>query len=140
MKPKVYGIGYSGRKLHEIRQLVQDLDAVVFDIRFSPRSRAPQWNGNRLSDELGSDRYLHVKEFGNKNYRGGPIELVDYEGGKSIIEASTRPIILMCVCKDPAICHRTLIMGRLEMEGFEVEELNRTKPRPSQLKLGVGIL
>ncbi|NIV38008.1 MAG: hypothetical protein GWN58_53920 [Anaerolineae bacterium] len=46
----------------------------------------------------------------------------------------------MCVCKDPAICHRTLIAGRLEMEGFETEELNVQKPKPQQLKLGVGIL
>lgn len=124
MTQQVYTLGYSGRKMPEIQALVERLGAVIFDIRFSPRSRAPVWNGTNFQRVFGA-RYRHMKAMGNKNYKGGPIALVDYEAGKAAIEAMGRPVILMCVCKDASICHRTTIAERLKSEGFTVEELGR---------------
>jgi uncharacterized protein (DUF488 family) len=127
MTQYVYTIGYSGRKMHEIKAIADRLEAVIFDIRFSPRSRAPMWNKSSFERELGR-RYQHVKAFGNKNYKGGPIELVDFEAGVERIQASGRPVILMCACKNPAICHRTNIRRRLQALGFQVEEASSARP------------
>ena len=120
--PKVYTFGYGGRNLADLLHLVWQLDAVVFDVRYSPRSRNPQWGRDRLKTAL-NQRYRHVREFGNVNYKGGPIHIVDYEAGKQRIADSDRDVILMCVCKDPGICHRTTIARKLREDGFEVEEI-----------------
>jgi uncharacterized protein (DUF488 family) len=119
---QVYTIGYSGRQPQHLLNLAARIDAVIYDIRFSPRSRVPAWNGRALAAAWG-DRYRHVGTLGNKNYKGGDIELVDYEAGKAAIAASPKPVILMCVCADPAICHRTFIAQLLRRDGFAVEEL-----------------
>jgi uncharacterized protein (DUF488 family) len=122
MTQRVYTIGYSGRKPQHLLNLAERIDAVIYDIRFSPRSRVAMWNGKALGQAWG-DRYRHVGTLGNKNYKGGDIELVDYGAGKAAIAASPKPVLLMCVCHDPAICHRTFIARLLRGDGFEVEEL-----------------
>ena len=122
-KPKVYTFGYGGRSVDELLELAEQLDAVIFDVRYSPRSRAPQWNRSHLQAVFG-ESYRHLRDFGNVNYRGGPIQIVDYEAGKAAIEACNRNVILMCVCKDVHTCHRTFLAQRLKQEGFEVHELS----------------
>jgi uncharacterized protein (DUF488 family) len=124
MTQQVYTIGYGGRTPAEIEQLAQDLDATVFDIRFSPRSRDPRWSRKQLGELLDS-RYRHVRELGNVNYKGGPIELVDFDAGRELIEQSDRPVILMCVCRDPRICHRTVVAHRLREAGLSVTEIGQ---------------
>lgn len=52
------------------------------------------------------------------------MDIVDYEVGKAAVEAMDKPALLMCMCKDPATCHRTHIMQRLAVDGFEVHEWN----------------
>ena len=122
MTQRVYTLGYSGRSPAEIRQFAEGLDAIVFDVRFSPRSRVPHWSRKRLSEFLG-DRYQHVRALGNRNYRSGPIELEDFPAGLALIQDSERPVILMCACRDSASCHRTTIAGMLREIGMEVSEL-----------------
>jgi uncharacterized protein (DUF488 family) len=123
MTLKVYGIGYSGKDPEAVRRIAEALDAVVFDIRFSPRSRDPRWAGRNVAAALGAGRYEHVRALGNRNYKGGPVELVDFEAGLRRIFDSERPVILMCVCRDPATCHRTVVGRRLEEAGLEYTEL-----------------
>lgn len=121
-KPKVYTIGYSCRTPNEILEIVERLGAQLVDVRYSPASRMPQWSGLRLRQLFG-ERYTHLRQFGNANYKnGGPIQLVDYASGKVYLDALERPAVLMCVCSDPAICHRTTIANLLRADGFEVEE------------------
>ena len=130
----IYTMGYSGRKLKDIEQFAERLDVVIFDIRYSPRSRNPEFSGKRLAEVLG-ERYRHIRDFGNRNYKGGPIELVDFDAGLHLIEQEQRAVILMCVCGDPAICHRTVIAARLRELGYEVEEVGELKPPEAQLPL-----
>ena len=103
----LYTFGYSGRTPHELQTLAEKLNAVVVDIRFSPRSRIPDWSGGRLQNLLG-DRYRHLPSLGNRNYKGGPIEFVDLEAG--VVEVGEllrqQPVILLCVCADVQRCHR----------------------------------
>jgi uncharacterized protein (DUF488 family) len=87
--------------------LAEQLDAVVVDIRFSPRSRNPHWTAGRLTSLLG-ERYRHLAVLGNRNYKGGPIEFVDLEEGVVKVGELLReqPVILLCVCADVERCHR----------------------------------
>jgi uncharacterized protein (DUF488 family) len=107
MMHQLYTFGYSGRLPHELRALVEQLDAVVVDIRFSPRSRNPHWTAGRLTSLLG-ERYRHLSVLGNRNYKDGPIEFVDLaEGVVKVGELlRERPVILLCVCADVERCHR----------------------------------
>ncbi len=139
MTNTIYTYGYGGKHPEELEKLVAELNATLFDVRFSPRSRNPAWSGKRLRERF-NDRYQHVKAFGNANYKGGPILIVDYEVGKALIEQSDRPVILICVCKDSVICHRTYIAKLLTVEGFAVEELTDCRVKeisgqPAQPKL-----
>jgi len=134
MTQKVYTMGYGGQKLPLVQKAVAELGAVIFDIRYSPRSRNPTWNGANLRRVLGA-RYRHVKAFGNRNYKGGPVEIVDYEAGKKAVEQCGRPVILMCVCRDYQRCHRRNIAEQLRADGFEVEELDPSAPAITQQRL-----
>ncbi len=121
--PPVYGIGYTGRTLDELRHIIEQLDAVLVDIRFAPYSRNPQFRKDALEQALG-DRYVYLRAFGNRNYKGGPVALVDYDVGRAALAALDKPALLMCMCKDPATCHRTAVMQRLAEEGYDVQEWN----------------
>ena len=74
----------------------------------SPRSRNPDYSGKRLTERLG-DRYVWLNQFGNRNYRGGPIRLVDFKAGVLRVEElidSGKICVLMCGCADVNVCHR----------------------------------
>lgn len=105
----LYTFGYSGRQPEELLALAEQLDAMVADIRFSPRSRVPQWSGGRLAKLLGY-RYRHLPALGNRNYKGGPMELVDPETGVAQVAdlLAHQPVILLCVCAEVERCHRRL--------------------------------
>jgi uncharacterized protein (DUF488 family) len=119
MTQTVYTIGYAGKSADDVKRIAEELYATVFDVRFSPRSRNPQFSGRRLAQLLGG-RYVHVRAFGNRNYKDGPIEIVDYEAGRALVEGHPRPVILMCVCRDPGRCHRTAVGRQLVEDGFRV--------------------
>ena len=123
MTVQVYGIGYSGKQPQDIHRLALQMDAVVFDVRLSPRSRRPEWNKGRLQTLLG-DRYVHVRELGNENYKGGPVKIADFDAGLEMVKKSPKPVILMCVCSKPAKCHRRDIGRMLSLRGFTFTELN----------------
>jgi hypothetical protein len=70
---------------------------------------------------------------GNRNYKGGPIEIVNLEAGVAEIRAAERPVLLLCVCSDPRICHRTFVADHLRALGFVVEEFVETPPTQVRL-------
>jgi uncharacterized protein (DUF488 family) len=97
----LYTFGYTSRFPHQVRALAEHLEAVVVDIRFSPRSRIPDWTAGRLQQLLG-ERYHHLPALGNRNYKGGPMEFVDLEAGVVRIDEllAEQPVILLCACAD----------------------------------------
>ncbi len=122
--PIVYGIGYSGRTMDDIRRIIEDLDAYLVDIRFAPYSRSPDFRKQALERTLGT-RYVYLRALGNRNYRGsGPADLVDYAAGRMALAMLDKPALLMCMCKDPATCHRTVVLQKLAHDGFEAHEWN----------------
>lgn len=138
MKP-MYTFGYSGRKIAEIRTAILELDAVLVDIRYSPRSRVPMWAAGSLRKEFGT-RYFHLEALGNAAYKsGGPIQIADFELGKVTLSKMGKSCLLMCACKEYGTCHRKTVADMLKAAGFVVEELDfstfNKPPADAQLKL-----
>jgi len=103
----IYTIGYSGWKPEQLAAKVADLGALLVDVRFSPRSRAPQWTKKSLCELVGAENYLHCKDLGNENYKsGGPIKLHNPDAALDALRDVQRPLILLCGCKDHTVCHR----------------------------------
>jgi hypothetical protein len=105
---RLYTIGYSGWKPEQLKAAVGERGALLWDIRYSPRSRAPQWRREALRELLGT-RYEHVPALGNRNYNNdGPIVLAAPEACLNRAELAVRrgPLILMCGCKEHGECHR----------------------------------
>ena len=56
------------------------------------------------------NKYIHIKELGNVNYKGKEIKICDLDAGLSKIEnLINKDIILLCSCKDYNKCHRKII-------------------------------
>ena len=72
----IYTIGYTGIPFAQLQAFLDAHQAFLVDIRYSPRSRNPVYNQKALQAAL-SGRYVHVGELGNRNYKGGPIAIVD---------------------------------------------------------------
>lgn len=122
MTNKVYLVGYSGLTPERLRNIATSLGATVIDIRFRAGSRVACWNKSALAASLG--RYRHVPALGNAEYKTGGMRIADYATGKAAIEAAESPVILMCACKSPDGCHRTVVGEMLRRDGFDVTELN----------------
>lgn len=129
---KLYTLGYSGWEPHQIRDAVEELDAVLLDVRFMPFVRNKKFTRDAFGHLLG-ERYRWVRDLGNKNYKGGPIELVDLDRGVEVVEEIVmlgQSAVLMCVCKTIRFCHRrpaaSAIAARLSLD---IEHLNEIDPK-----------
>lgn len=130
---KIQTIGYTGRKPAEIAAIVRESDGLLLDIRYSAKSRNPAWNKRQLEEML-SGKYCHLWEWGNVNYKGGEIDIADYDYGLTMLQAIIKDaeaagnlsgneiILLMCACKDADHCHRTEVARLLRADGYEVSE------------------
>lgn len=121
---KAHHFGYEGQKPEALHQAVTELGALLIDIRYRPFSRNAVWNKKNLQ-ELFGDNYLHLEAWGNINYRGGPIEIADFDKGLKVVlhELENRPVVLMCVCREFERCHRSVLADKLHRQGVEVERL-----------------
>lgn len=112
----LYTFGYSmPGAVSMIEQLVQ-LDVIINDIRFSPRSRVHRWRQPHLRNWLG-DRYVHIPALGNIHYNDDQdIELADPTAGVPQVLQQLRTgkhVALMCVCKEHEECHRHAVAERI---------------------------
>jgi hypothetical protein len=113
-------------------------------VRYSPRSRDAKWDGKALAKLLKED-YVHMQEFGNKNYKGNSIELASPEAGVLMLYQilTERPAILMCACWNRSWCHRAVAAkwfeGKYGMasQGLKVADLKAIvgQSDPEQLLL-----
>ncbi len=122
MQTVLYSAGYQRLDLAAFVAFVQREDLTVADVRLKPVSRNFKWNKNALTTLLG-DRYVWIEELGNLNYKGGPIVLKDEATGMATLWTllnREQPVVVLCVCADPAICHRTVVTTQLEAAGVLV--------------------
>jgi uncharacterized protein (DUF488 family) len=111
---------------------------MVFDIRFSPSSANPMWRRESLEARFGN-AYRHIRAWGNKNYRAGPIELVDFGAGLRILEATRVPVVIMCVCRDATQCHRAVVAEMLLTAGHTTQEIDYVAVEPKPKKKAVAV-
>ncbi|RYX83947.1 DUF488 family protein [bacterium] len=132
---QVFTCGYGNKPVRSLILAARQLDAMVIDIRHSPRSKNPGYDQKDLIQSLDS-RYHHLPQLGNTNYGGkGAIQLANPQNGiQRVLEmAHARPLILMCGCGQRDSCHRALVADLLYDRGVETEEL--TWPKVPTLNL-----
>jgi uncharacterized protein (DUF488 family) len=117
----VYTAGYQGLKVDALLKFAELHDALVLDVRMSPMARDASWRKKALMTSLGN-RYRHAEQFGNVNYKGGPIELKDPKQGIAKVGPILlkQPVILLCACWNQRECHRTVVADLIR-DTYQVE-------------------
>lgn len=123
---KFYTTGYEGKDVTDLPVLLETLDAVLVDIRFSPHSRQIVWTRNYLKLLL-TNRYRHVAALGNRHFRKGKVQIQNLTIGMKIVRELETDAVLMCGCADLYQCHRLIVLNELRRSGFEVKEINTWK-------------
>lgn len=126
----LYDLGYQNVKDAEtLERAVRNLNALLVDIRKSPRSSDPQWSKAHLSRLFGG-RYLHLEAFGNANYKGDGVRLEYPEKGLQQVETLLRraPVVLMCACWNRSECHRLHVV-RYISSALGIESTHLTRKR-----------
>ncbi len=120
---KFFTTGYRGKDIGELSGLLDFHEAVLADIRFAPVSRHLEWRKDYLKLLL-KDRYRHVSQLGNRNYKtGGAIQIHNLEIGIRLIESWETNVVLMCACENLENCHRRVVKNELDRRGAEVREI-----------------
>jgi uncharacterized protein (DUF488 family) len=128
----IYTLGYSGWKIEDVEAVMERFAAILVDVRMVPRTRwQPQWNAAVLHARLG-ERYVWLREFGNRNYKGtfAEIEIADFPAGeKRLREIITpgRAVVLLCGCRDVAVCHRKVVAEMLA-QAWNADVVHLTRP------------
>jgi uncharacterized protein (DUF488 family) len=140
---RIFTIGYEGVTQAEfLAALKQARVERVIDVRAVPNSRRPGFSKNLLRNALvdeGID-YIHLRALGTpadgraaaragrhedlKRIYAGQLELPEAmaESAQMLELAAEKPSALLCYERDPAGCHRTLLL-RAAAPGAEVVDL-----------------
>jgi uncharacterized protein (DUF488 family) len=124
----IWTTGYAGWIPEEFEARVKTLGAFVVDIRFSPWSKDRTWIKPALLERFGSKGYAHLRALGNRNFKGGSIQLENPAFGVGAVEMLHKThgnVILLCACRDASTCHRTVVAELLREHWLTVEELER---------------
>lgn len=101
-----------------IAVLVRSERFLLVDIRLTPWSYSPQWQGRALSAAFGI-QYLHLPELGNENEDDATLPpcLANSQVGLEHLLAwldGGRSCLLLCGCPDFQRCHRALVAALLQ--------------------------
>ena len=140
---RIFTIGYEGATVAEFPAALQKAGVErVIDIRAVPNSRRPGFSKTPLRNalaEAGID-YVHLRALGTpadgraaaragrkdelKRIYAGQLELPEAiaETGKMLDLSREKPSALLCYERDPAACHRTLLLEAVAPDA-EVEDL-----------------
>lgn len=137
MKHPIYTIGYNaGWTVPSLWTAIQQLGALLFDIRYSAWSSKQEWRQEALQSVFG-DTYRHVRAMGNINFRGSGIVIANLPKGLTEIEQAAKPIVLMCACEKATKCHRTVVARALQERGHTVTELLPAPEAHSSVALSI---
>ncbi|MBI5954344.1 MAG: hypothetical protein HY865_22025 [Chloroflexi bacterium] len=132
-KYPLFDLGYNDlKKAGELAQIANELGAVIADIRFMPHTRNPEFSLKHLQEVLG-DKYIHVGELGNANYKGtGGIQLANTEAGMRILHGllANSAVIIICACWKRSECHRVYVAKEYEKRyNVDSTPITRTSAR-----------
>jgi uncharacterized protein (DUF488 family) len=140
---RIFTIGYEGATVAEFFAALQAAGVErLIDVRALPLSRRPGFSKSplRASLEEAGIEYVHLKALGTpaegraaaragrhedlKRIYAGQLELPEAiaEGAQMIELARERPSALLCYEREPADCHRTLLLDAVA-PGAEVTHL-----------------
>jgi uncharacterized protein (DUF488 family) len=140
---KVFTIGYEATTVGEfVAALRQAGVECIIDVRAIPNSRRPGFSKTPLSNalaEVGID-YVHLRALGTpaegraaaragrhadlERIYAGQLELPEAiaQGAQMVALAEEKPSAILCYERDPAGCHRTLLLDAVAPDA-EVEHL-----------------
>jgi uncharacterized protein (DUF488 family) len=140
---RIFTIGYEGATVAEFLAALQKAGVErIIDVRAVPNSRRPGFSKTPLRNalaEAGID-YVHLRALGTpadgraaaragrkdelKRIYAGQLELPEAiaESGKMLDLSREKPSALLCYERDPAACHRTLLLEAVAPDA-EVEDL-----------------
>lgn len=67
---KFYTTGFSGRDIGDLKPMVERLDAMLVDVRFSPTNELMRWRQVYLKALL-REKYRHIAQLGSRANRTG---------------------------------------------------------------------
>ena len=116
---KLFTYGYNSHPIDGVlRHLASNGVRHVVDVRLKPFSRNPAYRQGPLRSFLTSAgiRYTHMPDLGNRNYKGGPVDLVDASKIVVLLELIEKEegVCILCVCERSEDCHRRLISDTLQ--------------------------
>ena len=141
----IYTIGYEGAGVDRFIAVLREAGIeLVLDIRAAPVSRKKGFSKNLLAahlTEAGID-YRHLRRLGTPKHgrdaaRAGNLESFEriflahmdepealLALGEAIALAESQPICLLCLERDPAHCHRSIVArAMVERTGQEIHHL-----------------
>lgn len=140
---KIFTIGYEGATVSEFITALKTADVErIIDVRALPLSRRPGFSKSPLRSALeeAGIEYVHLKALGTpadgraaaragrhddlERIYAGQLELPEAmaQAGKMLELAGEKPSALLCMERDPAHCHRTLLLSAMA-PGAEVIHL-----------------
>ena len=120
---KIFTTGYAGKNIGDLKPLIERLDAMLFDIRFTPYSEIMCWRKVYLKALLG-EKYRHIPNLGNRTFKEDKITIQNLSLGIETVLALEMNVVLMCVCENLKNCHRRVIVGELQKREIETFELS----------------
>lgn len=120
-KIKFFTTGYAGKDINDLKSMLDRLDAVLVDVRFSPTSELMRWRQIYLKTLL-REKYYHLPQLGNRGFRERAIQIQNLDLGIKVLVSFNANAVLMCECADGRDCHRLVIAKELRRKGFEAEE------------------
>ncbi len=142
-KPKIFSIGYSGRKIKDFIEILKEnkIDYLV-DVRNNAFSWNKEFSRNNIVENLAAhgikyinlpklgapkDIRVEIKEYGNRNkffelYSKWLQLNISYMNLIDVF-ARNNNTVLMCLEEDYRNCHRKVIGEKLEEDGYEVIQL-----------------
>ena len=134
---RIFTIGYEGATVGEFIAALQSAGIErVLDVRALPLSRRPGFSKSslRTSLEQSGIEYIHLKALGTPSegrtaaragrhadmarIYAGQLELPEAIGQSALMLelAREKPTALLCMERDPAVCHRTLLIDAVAAE------------------------
>jgi len=129
---RIFTIGYEGSTVGEFLSALKNAGVErVIDVRALPLSRRPGFSKSPLKaalEEAGIE-YVHLKALGTpadgraaaragrlaelERIYAGQLELPEamVQSAQMLEFAAEKPSVLLCMERDPAQCHRTLLLG-----------------------------
>lgn len=126
---KFYTTGFSGRDINDLKPMLDRLDAMLVDVRFSLTSELMRWRQVYLKALL-REKYRHVAQLGNRASRTGSNQIQHLDLGLKILLSFGANAVLICECADLKSCHRLLIVKELTRRNFAIDELSEWRNAP----------